>query len=113
MEKNEGFLKQYADVIIPANAPPARFGHTVNLVSKTTVVVFGGAISSPGNYTMTADLYLYNMALNSWKKLERKKKLHKKKSISKFGNDSPRKSCSCFCNSERKPITSLWRVYRK
>jgi hypothetical protein len=28
---------------------------------------------------MTADLYLYNMALNSWKKLERKKKLHKNK----------------------------------
>jgi hypothetical protein len=72
MEKNEGFLKQFADVINPTNAPPPRFGHTVNLVSKTTVVVFGGAISSPGNYTMTADLYLYNMAVNSWKKLERK-----------------------------------------
>lgn len=71
MESRENFLKQYAEVVTPSNAPPARFGHTVNLVSKTTVVVFGGAISSPGNYTMTADLYLYNMALNSWKKLER------------------------------------------
>lgn len=72
MENTNNFLKQYAELVIPANAPPARFGHTVNLVSKTTVVVFGGAISSPGNYTMTADLYLYNMATNAWKKLERK-----------------------------------------
>lgn len=71
MEKNENFLKLYSEVVTPSNSPPARFGHTVNLVSKVTVVVFGGAISSPGNYTMTADLYLYNMALNSWKKLER------------------------------------------
>jgi len=71
MERSEGFLKSVAEIVTPTNAPPPRFGHTVNLVSKTTVVVFGGAISSPGNYTMTADLYLYNMALNSWKKLER------------------------------------------
>lgn len=77
MEKTtELFLKKNAEIITPANSPPARFGHTVNLVSKTSVIVFGGAISSPGNYTMTADLYLYNMSTNIWKKLERKK-LHK------------------------------------
>jgi N-acetylneuraminic acid mutarotase len=72
IKSGDNFLKLYGEVITPNNNPPARFGHTVNLVSKTTVVVFGGAISSPGNYTMTADLYLYNMATNSWKKLERK-----------------------------------------
>jgi protein phosphatase len=72
MEGKESFLRTLAEIVTPLNAPPPRFGHTVNLVSKTTVVVFGGAISSPGNYTMTADLYLYNMALNSWKKLDRK-----------------------------------------
>jgi hypothetical protein len=71
IDKNDNFLKYNAEIITPSNAPPARFGHTVNLVSKTTVVVFGGAISSPGNYTMTADLYLYNMTSNGWKKLER------------------------------------------
>jgi len=71
MDKNENFLKRFGDVIPSYNQPPPRFGHTVNLVSKTTVVIFGGAISSPGNYTMTADLYLYNMSTNSWKKLER------------------------------------------
>lgn len=73
MDGKDSFLKLYAEVVNPSNAPPPRFGHTVNLVSKTTVVVFGGAISSPGNYTMTADLYLYNMTLNAWKKLERRK----------------------------------------
>lgn len=74
MEKtSELFLKKNADIITSNSSPPARFGHTVNLVSKTTVIVFGGAISSPGNYTMTADLYLYNMSTNSWKKLERKR----------------------------------------
>lgn len=73
MEKQTDlFLKKNADIITSTSSPPARFGHTVNLVSKTTIIVFGGAISSPGNYTMTADLYLYNMLTNSWKKLERK-----------------------------------------
>jgi hypothetical protein len=69
---NDNFLKMYGEVVNPNNAPPPRFGHTVNLVSKTTIVIFGGAISSPGNYTMTADLYLFNMLSVSWKKLERK-----------------------------------------
>lgn len=72
MDKNESFLKRYGEILPTYNQPPPRFGHTVNLVSKTTVVIFGGAISSPGNYTMTADLYLYNMSTNSWKKLDRK-----------------------------------------
>ena len=66
-------LKKYAKVIQSTNLPPPRFGHTVNIVSKTSIVIFGGAISTPDNqasYTMTADLYLYNMPDNYWKKLE-------------------------------------------
>ncbi|MFM1912848.1 MAG: hypothetical protein RIR51_686 [Bacteroidota bacterium] len=70
-KKAELFIKKNAEIVTPSNPPPPRFGHTVNLVSKTTIIIFGGAISSPGNYTMTADLYLYNMTINSWKKLER------------------------------------------
>ena len=69
------FLKTYGEKVYSNNFPPPRFGHTVNLVSQTTVLVFGGAISGTANYTMTADLYLFNMSLNSWKKLERKIKL--------------------------------------
>ncbi len=75
MESNQNFLKLYGEVQTPINAPSPRFGHTVNLVSKTTIVIFGGAISSPNNYTMTADLFLFNMVTNTWKKLERKNKL--------------------------------------
>lgn len=71
METSKQFLKTFTEIITPESSPPARFGHTVNVVSKTSVVIFGGAISSPGNYTMTADLYLYNMSVNMWKKLER------------------------------------------
>ena len=67
------FLKKYAQEIQQDNLPPPRFGHTVNRISKTSIIIFGGAISTPDNqasYTMTSDLYLYNMAQNVWKKLE-------------------------------------------
>lgn len=66
-------LKKYAEIVQSEKLPPPRFGHTVNLVSKTSIVIFGGAISTPDNhasYTMTADLYLYEMTTNQWKKLE-------------------------------------------
>lgn len=71
MDKNEKVLKKYAETINSDTLPSPRFGHTVNLISKTTIVVFGGAISTQINFTMTADLYLYNIEKNIWKKLER------------------------------------------
>lgn len=70
MEQNERVLKKYAKVVQSDTLPPPRFGHTVNLISKTAAIIFGGAISTPGNYTMTADLYFYNIPENRWKKLE-------------------------------------------
>ena len=66
-------LKKYAVEVQNDKLPPPRFGHTVNIISKTCIVIFGGAISTPDNqqsYTMTSDLYLYNMPQNFWKKLE-------------------------------------------
>ena len=66
-------LKKYAKEVQSEKLPPPRFGHTVNIISKTSIVIFGGAISTPDNqasYTMTSDLYLYNMVQNAWKKLE-------------------------------------------
>ena len=66
-------LKKYAQEVQSEKLPPPRFGHTVNLISKTSIVIFGGAISTSDNkagYTMKSNLYLYNMALNFWKKLE-------------------------------------------
>ncbi len=72
MSNDNNFLKEFGEKVFSSNYPPPRFGHTVNLVSQTTVLIFGGAITGNVNYTMTADLYLFNMALNTWKKLERK-----------------------------------------
>ena len=72
MESNK-VLKKYAQEVQSEQIPPPRFGHSVNLISKQRIVIFGGAISTPNNqssYTMTSDLYLYNMAQNTWKKLE-------------------------------------------
>ena len=70
---NNKVLKKYAQEVQSDYIPPPRFGHTVNIISKTRIVIFGGAISTPNNqasYTMTSDLYLYNMSQNIWKKLE-------------------------------------------
>lgn len=69
---NDNFLKEYGDKVHSNNYPAPRFGHTVNLINHTTVLIFGGAITGSTNYTMTADLFLFNMALNTWKKLEGK-----------------------------------------
>ena len=66
-------LKKFAQEVQNEKLPPPRFGHTVNIISKSCIVIFGGAISTPDNqasYTMTSDLYLYNMPQNFWKKLE-------------------------------------------
>jgi len=66
-------LKKYAQEVQSEKLPPPCFGHTVNLISKTSIVIFVGVISKPDNqasYTITSDLYLYNMAQNFWKKLE-------------------------------------------
>ena len=71
--QNNKVLKKYAQEVQSDVLPPPRFGHTVNIISKTRIVIFGGAISTPNNqasYTMTSDLYLYNMAQNIWKKLD-------------------------------------------
>jgi len=66
-------LKKYAQEVQSEKLPPQPFGHIVNLISKTSIVIFGGAISMPDNqksYTMTSYLYWYNMAQKFWKKLE-------------------------------------------
>ena len=60
---NNKVLKKYAQEVQSDYIPPPRFGHTVNIISKTRIVIFGGAISTPNNQA-------YNMSQNIWKKLE-------------------------------------------
>ena len=56
-------LDVYGDV------PMARFGHTITLVSKTKVVLFGGATGDTGKYSMTGETYLFNILTKTWSKL--------------------------------------------
>lgn len=56
-------LEVYGDI------PQARFGHTITLVSKTKVVLFGGATGDTGKYSMTGETYLFNILTKTWSKL--------------------------------------------
>ena len=57
----------YGDVPLP------RFGHSITLVSKTKVVLFGGATGDTGRYSMTGDTFIFNVLTKTWIKLEGKK----------------------------------------
>jgi len=50
--------------------PPPSFGHTLSQISKTKVVLFGGATGDAGKYTMTDATYVYNVFKSSWTLLE-------------------------------------------
>ena len=52
--------------------PQARFGHTITIVSKTKVVLFGGATGDTGKYSMTGETFLYNILNKTWQKLQSK-----------------------------------------
>ena len=44
------------------NIPQARFGHTVTAISKTKVILFGGAIGDTGKYSITGDTFAFDIA---------------------------------------------------
>lgn len=61
--------------------PLARFGHTItqgntdslfdlDLVSKSKVVLFGGATGDTGKYIITGDTYTLDLISFKWTKLE-------------------------------------------
>lgn len=52
--------------------PQARFGHTITLVNRHKVVMFGGATGDSGKYSMTGETFLFNMYLNQWSDLKAK-----------------------------------------
>jgi protein phosphatase len=66
--------------------PLARFGHTITqgksnklsvthtiIVSKSKVVLFGGATGDTGKYIITGDTYTLDLISFKWTKLEGKK----------------------------------------
>ena len=60
------------EVDVYGDTPQARFGHTITLVSKTKVVLFGGATGDTGKYSMTGETYLFNVLTKTWTKLNGK-----------------------------------------
>ena len=52
-------------------APQARFGHTVTAISKTKVILFGGAIGDTGKYSITGDTFCFDIATRAWSRIDR------------------------------------------
>lgn len=50
--------------------PLSRFGHTITKISKSKVILFGGATGDTGKYVITGDTYSYDMIHSKWEKLE-------------------------------------------
>ena len=57
---------------IAKNVPQARFGHTITMVNKYKVVLFGGATGDTGKYSMTGETFIFNMLLKTWTELNGK-----------------------------------------
>lgn len=60
------------DVEVNGEIPQARFGHTVTIVAKQKVVLFGGATGDTGKYSMTGETYMFNILNKQWTKLQGK-----------------------------------------
>jgi len=50
--------------------PEPRFGHTVTQISKTKVVLYGGATGSNGKFSITSETYLMDLITKKWRKLD-------------------------------------------
>ena len=61
--------------------PQARFGHTITIVSKAKVVLFGGATGDTGKYSMTGETFMYNILNKAWQKLTGKNFVKSRKYI--------------------------------
>ena len=52
------------------NLPQSRFGHTVTLISKTKIILFGGATGDTGRYSITGDTFSFDITTRYWKKID-------------------------------------------
>ena len=66
-------LNQVVEALdVNGEIPQARFGHTITIVSKAQVVLFGGATGDTGKYSMTGETFMYNILNKAWQKLSGK-----------------------------------------
>lgn len=60
----------FGGVEVYGEVPLARFGHTVSHISKSKIIMFGGATGDTGKYTITGDTYALDLISKKWSKLE-------------------------------------------
>lgn len=77
MDENEGGANQskpkrseknalVEEIEVNGDIPQARFGHTVTIVAKQKIVLFGGATGDTGKYSMTGETFLFNVLSKNW-----------------------------------------------
>jgi hypothetical protein len=54
-------MRQAGKVEVTGNSPLPRFGHTMTPISKTKIILFGGATGDTGRYSITGDTYCFDM----------------------------------------------------
>ena len=62
-------VKMFEDLEVTGDVPLPRFGHTITVVSKHKVILFGGATGDTGKFSMTGDTYMFNVMKRCWIKL--------------------------------------------
>jgi protein phosphatase len=65
-----GNAEKFEKVDTFGEVPLARFGHTITQVSKSKVILFGGATGDTGKYVITGDIYTLCTMQFKWQKLD-------------------------------------------
>jgi hypothetical protein len=65
MDENEWSNMEYTGI-----APLPSFGHTATEITKTKIILFGGATGEPSKYIMTDSMYIFYIFKKAWAKLE-------------------------------------------
>ena len=60
----------YSKVDAFGEVPLARFGHTITQISKSKIILLGGATGDTGKYVITGDTYILDMITMKWQKLD-------------------------------------------
>ena len=67
-----GDLNDWEEIDSTGTIPPKIFGHSITIINKTKVVLFGGMFEEDGNLTMSNSLYVYNVYKKEWSLIKRK-----------------------------------------
>lgn len=71
--KSQNAQDSVEDIEVNGDVPQARFGHTITVVAKQKVVMFGGATGDTGKYSMTGETFIFNILNKQWQKLQGKR----------------------------------------